>query len=245
VVISSLALAACNSKGAPPSTYTIGGIVVNLAGTRGGLVLQDNLQDNLSVNANGSFTFAATVASGGSYSVTISLQPSNPAQMCSVINRSGIATADVTIVEVNCGHNEWTWAKGPNTVSSHGVYGSLGIAAMNNNPGGRQLPVTWTDASGNLWLFGGYGFDSAGTISSMNDLWKYIAGQWTWISGPKLINQNGAYGVQGMPAPGNFPGARSVMSRWVDANGNLCLFGGYGFAEGTEGDLSDLWMYMP
>jgi hypothetical protein len=35
------------------------------------------------------------------------------------------------------------------------------------------------------------------------------------------------------------------MSRWTDKSGNLWLFGGYGIAGGTEGDLSDLWMYMP
>jgi hypothetical protein len=103
LVISPLALAACKSNGASPSTYTIGGTVVNLAGTRGGLILQDNLKDTLSVNANGTFTFANPVANGSPYSVTISAQPSNPAQTCGVTNGSGIATANVTNIEVNCG----------------------------------------------------------------------------------------------------------------------------------------------
>jgi len=35
------------------------------------------------------------------------------------------------------------------------------------------MPVNWTDASGNFWLFGGNGFDSAGTQGYLNDLWKY------------------------------------------------------------------------
>ena len=52
VMMLGLALSACSSKSAP--TFTVGGTVVNLAGTGGGgLVLQDNLQDNLTVNANG------------------------------------------------------------------------------------------------------------------------------------------------------------------------------------------------
>jgi hypothetical protein len=66
------------------------------------------------------------------------------------------------------------------------------------------------------------------------------------MSGSNLINQNGVYGTQGMIAPGNIPGARLVSSRWIDANGNVWMFGGYGVpASGTEGDLSDLWMYTP
>jgi hypothetical protein len=36
------------------------------------------------------------------------------------------------------------------------------------------------------------------------------------------------------------------VCRWVDANGNLWLFGGFGVpASGTEGNMNDLWMYMP
>ena len=103
VMMLGLALSACSSKSAP--TFTVGGTVVNLVGTGGGgLVLQDNLQDNLTVNANGSFTFANAVSSGGLYSVTISAQPSNPAQTCGVSGGSGIATADVTNIVVDCSH---------------------------------------------------------------------------------------------------------------------------------------------
>lgn len=33
--------------------------------------------------------------------------------------------------------------------------------------------MSWTDTSGNLWLFGGYQYDASGTRHEMNDLWKY------------------------------------------------------------------------
>src|SRR6202035_3034386 len=146
IVFAVLVLGACGGGGGSGSqtTYTIGGTVENLAVSGAGLVLQNNSKDSLSVNANGSFTFANSVASGTSYSVTISLQPSNPVQTCIVMSGSGIATADVTDIQVNCGHNEWTWQKGPSTTGNSGVYGTLGVAAATNNPGGRQTPVTWT-----------------------------------------------------------------------------------------------------
>ena len=42
--------------------YAVGGTITGLAGN--GLVLQNNLGDNLSITADGTFTFAAKVASG-------------------------------------------------------------------------------------------------------------------------------------------------------------------------------------
>ena len=54
-----------------------------------------------------------------------------------------------------------------------GIYGTLGIAAASNAPGARFSDVTWIDGSGNLWLFGGIGYDSTGVRSSLNDLWRY------------------------------------------------------------------------
>jgi uncharacterized repeat protein (TIGR03803 family) len=78
--------------------YTVGGTVTGLSGA--GLVLLDNGSDGLSIAANGSFTFATRIASGGSYNVTIFSQPPN--QNCAVINGSGTAIANVTNVQVTC-----------------------------------------------------------------------------------------------------------------------------------------------
>ena len=88
-----------NSRSAPV-TYTIGGTVSGLSGT--GLVLQNNGSNNLSVSANGSFTFTTAIASGGAYMVTVLTQPSNPAQTCGVTNGSGTASANVTRIQINC-----------------------------------------------------------------------------------------------------------------------------------------------
>jgi N-acetylneuraminic acid mutarotase len=142
-------------------------------------------------------------------------------------------------------NGQWTWESGFPIANLIGTYGTRGMAAPSNVPGSRQQAVSWTDASGSFWLFGGNGPDSTANTGLLNDLWKFSHGQWTWESGSNLINQNGVYGTLGSPAPGNIPGARLVMSPWIDANGNLWLVGGYGMAGGTEGDLSDLWMYTP
>jgi hypothetical protein len=144
---------------------------------------------------------------------------------------------------------EWTWVGGSNASVQPGTYGTQGVAASGNIPGSRNSAVSWTDASGNFWLFGGQGLDSTGAFGDLNDLWKYSAGQWTWVSGSNLVNQQGAYGKQGTASPNNFPGARDSAVSWTDAAGTLWLFGGESFVPQSQPpqpayvDLNDLWKY--
>jgi hypothetical protein len=81
-------------------TFTVGVAVTGLLGP--GLVLRDNGGDDLSVNADGNFTFATRVASGAPYNVTVVTQPSSPSQTCTVTNGTGtVGSANVTIA-VTC-----------------------------------------------------------------------------------------------------------------------------------------------
>lgn len=83
--------------------------------------------------------------------------------------------------EFNVSSKTWTWQKGSPSVGSGsggtggqaGVYGTLGTTASANTPGGRDSAAAWTDTSGNLWLFGGSGEDSAGNQGLLDDLWMY------------------------------------------------------------------------
>jgi N-acetylneuraminic acid mutarotase len=147
---------------------------------------------------------------------------------------------------------QWTWMGGPDEswseVDQLGIYGTQGTAAPGNLPGSRDSGMSWTDAEGNLWLFGGEGFSSVYTATSpyMNDLWKYSNGQWTWMDGSNVGGRTGTYGTLGTPAAGNNPGGRVGAATWIDASGNLWLFGGLGGdSAGNLGDLNDLWEYQP
>jgi N-acetylneuraminic acid mutarotase len=140
----------------------------------------------------------------------------------------------------------WTWMGGSKVVAHQGTYGTEGTAAAGNVPGARMGAVGWTDAAGNFWLFGGFGYNSAGEFGLLNDLWKYSGGQWTWMGGLNAADQKGRYGTQGTAAAGNVPGARHAAAGWTDAAGNFWLFGGNGFdSAGTPGLLNDLWKYEP
>ncbi len=115
------------------NTYTIGGTVTGLAGT--GLVLQNNLGNDLPVGANGAFVFTTPVASGAAYSVTVLTQPGTPTQTCLVTNGSGTVTnANVTDVSVNCMTNTFTVG---GTLS--GLAASSSLILQNN--GGDNLPL--------------------------------------------------------------------------------------------------------
>lgn len=115
-------LAACGSGGSgqrstpPPSappppppaqTYTLGGTVSGLSGS--GLVLQSNTGEQLSIDANGVFTFPTAIASGTDFAVTVGVQPTNPSQTCVVSSGAGTVNgANVTGIAVDCAVNAFT-----------------------------------------------------------------------------------------------------------------------------------------
>jgi N-acetylneuraminic acid mutarotase len=138
---------------------------------------------------------------------------------------------------------------GSNTVNAIGVYGTLGVASAGNVPGAREDAVSWTDKSGNFWLFGGLGFDSIGGPNGwLNDLWEFnpTTKEWTWMSGSNNYNASGVYGTLGTPSTNNVPGARYGAVSWTDLSGNFWLFGGEGYnSAGTFGNLNDLWEFSP
>ena len=158
---------------------------------------------------------------------------------------AGVVGELADLWEFNVSAHEWVWVGGSSTVDSAGVYGAKGIATASNLPGARQYAVSWVDATGNFWLFGGEGYDSTGSNGDLGDLWRYDpkSGQWTWESGSNTVGSTGFYGTQGVEASANVPGARVRSNAWTDAHGNLWLFGGVGYGSSGSAGLNDLWMY--
>jgi environmental stress-induced protein Ves len=112
--------------------YTAGGSVSGLEGT--GLVLQNNMGDDIPVNANGTFSFTPQ-NDGTGYSVTVKTQPSSKSQNCVVLDGTGtIAGANVTNVSVGCFTNKF---KVGGSVSGL----TAGTVVLTNN-GGDDLPIT-------------------------------------------------------------------------------------------------------
>src|SRR5881409_1999257 len=111
------------------NTFTVGGTISGLSGT---VVLRNNGGNDLTVSANGSFTFSAPVAQGSPYAVTVLTQPAG--QSCSVANGTGtVAGANVSNVAVSCAVNTFTVG---GTIS-----GLSGTVVLQNN-GGDNLTIS-------------------------------------------------------------------------------------------------------
>ena len=142
---------------------------------------------------------------------------------------------------------EWTWMAGSLSSNPTAVYGTEGTPSDSNVPGGRAESAGLVDFSGNLWLYGGYGYtaSSSGT-GSLNDLWEFDTTtlEWTWVSGSNAFDQRGSYGTEYVTAGGQAPGGRYGHNLWSDKAGNFWLFGGFAFDNtGLGGSLNDLWEF--
>jgi hypothetical protein len=102
----------------------------------------------------------------------------------------------------------------------------------------RALPTPYVALCEPWNMRSAYGFDEAGTLNYLNDLWKFDGTNWTWVKGSNVTAQSGDYGVKGVPAPSNMPGVRTESVSWIDANGHPWIFGGYGR------DGSGAWGYF-
>jgi hypothetical protein len=258
----------------PAVTFLIGGKVVGLLGkqptppnnaplTDNSFQLLNNGGDNRIIVQNGPFTFATPVNINGQYNLSVISGPSTQGQGCTLWNYKGTATANVTNIIVDCAHDDWTWINGGKTAGIDGtpIYGSFPPTApptapnpFTNTPGTRDGGATWTDAAGNLWLFGGEGFELSGNTSPdtasgfLNDLWVCAVGagdfcQWqdteAPVSGLFPISQH-----EDIPTSGSRPGGRQGSATWVGGGTNLYLFGGQGIDSNfAEGLLGDLWKF--
>ena len=118
----------------PPDTFSIGGTVDGLPSGMS-VVLQNNGADDLTVDADGDFTFGDELEEGDDYEVTVLTQP-GPGQVCTVTDGSGtVGTADVTDVTVTC--------QAQATFSIGGTVNGLatGASVVLQNNGGNDLTV--------------------------------------------------------------------------------------------------------
>jgi uncharacterized protein YxeA len=126
---------------------------------------------------------------------------------------------------------QWTplTSYGTHTVNAAGVYpATVGACGSSCRPGCRKDAATWKDpATGIFYLFGGWGYDSAGTAGLLNDVWSFqpTAPSWSWLSGSKFTNANVTYHTLGAISAQNNPGGRFAAAA-AAKNGQLWLHGG-------------------
>ncbi len=152
--------------------------------------------------------------------------------------------------------NQWTWVGGADNEYLP-VHGTQGQFAPENYPGYRFGASGWTDAAGNLWLFGGMTIriavgptDAAGLpLPHMtNDIWKYDTSlrQWMWLKGANSAITTTSYGMKGVPDSANMPRSRVGAVSWNDNLDNFWFMGGDSNPNVTRsGAQNDIWRYEP
>jgi 6-phosphogluconolactonase len=187
-----LALSGCPITGG--AKYTVGGTVTGLSGS--GLTLELNGSDGLTFNASGGFVFGTRLANGAAYSVTVSTQPSNPTQTCSVRNGSGAidktSVANVIIACTQTGRFAYIANRQSNSISAFGI-----------DPGtGALLPLSGSPFASN-------GTTPTALIVDPNGQFLYVANSGSNTVSVYSINATtGGLSAVGQPvATGTGPGA--------------------------------------
>ncbi|WP_141731750.1 kelch repeat-containing protein [Oligoflexus tunisiensis] len=137
----------------------------------------------------------------------------------------------------------WTFLNGDNLVNQPGAVGQ---------PSAREGAMSWTDAAGDFWMFGGYGhaLDPVnGNMGRLNDLWSYDPNSNTWArrGGPNYIEGWLVNGLRGVSSSHIWPGARTQAAAWQSPDGKFWMFGGDGLSSmyAGGGSMNDLWTFDP
>ncbi|MCX7554183.1 FG-GAP repeat protein [Marinicella sp. S1101] len=134
------------------NNFTIGGSITGLADGNG-VVLQNNLTDDLVINTDSSFTFSMGLDDLSDYSVTVLTQPTTPNQTCTVTGGSNndgsgtLAGADVTDISVTCVTNQYDVNVEVSNLIGDGVSFSNGVDTLTFNSNGTQTISTLDDGS--------------------------------------------------------------------------------------------------
>jgi len=175
----------------PGYNYTVSGTVSAMAGT--GLVLQNNGGDDLSISANGAFSFKTTLTDGSAYNVTVKpgSQPTSPDQVCTVSNESGtINSGPVSNIVVDCSMNSTTVTIDPTnsfvymsnykaaSVSAYAIDKTITFGALNTITGSPFTAGTYPNT---------VTIDSTGAFAYVSNVMSGTVSVYTIGSGGALI----------------------------------------------------------
>ena len=156
-------------------------------------------------------------------------------------NSGGISGELNDLWEYDPSTNNWTWIGGDDAINSFGIYGTINVTSVGNNPGARESGQIQT-INNKAYLFGGRGYASSGGFQNLNDTWEYdfVTNQWTWKKGISTGGNSGVAGSYGVEDPANYPIARYYATSWTLSD-KLYVFSGTPFGP----EYNDLWEYNP
>ncbi|AVQ85061.1 MULTISPECIES: lactonase family protein [unclassified Variovorax] len=202
------------------------------------VVLQNNAGDDLTVTANGTFSFATPVASGAGYGVTVKTQPA-AAQTCVAHGAFGtVGASDVTSVEVRCtdvglSRFAYTPNEGSNNASAFEIGAGGSLPAPTTVAAGSSPQHMTVDPSGRYAYVAGLLSSTVFVFSIDPGTGALLLVQTVFVNSARFI----AIEPQGRFA--YVLGNRSVVQFAIDsATGQL----GAATSFATGGSPNDFWM---
>ncbi len=114
------------------SSFSLGGTVSGLGA--GSVAISVNSGQNLTLSANGSFSFPNTLANGTAYAVTITTQPS--AYHCDLSNGTGTIASTVSNLSISCSAKKLIYLTSPVAANFGGIAGADGLCDTNKPSAG-------------------------------------------------------------------------------------------------------------
>lgn len=126
-------------------------------------------------------------------------------------------------------NNTWAYFAGRSTVNDGPVYGNLTVASANNMIGARRYPaVSFNNATGLLYMHGGFGFGPSNVLGILNGFWSFDVRTrlWTFLSGSmSSANVLPTFGALLNANSTNNPGSRDNAGSFC-VGGRFFVFGG-------------------
>ena len=89
--------------------------------------------------------------------------------LCCILGQSWRAHGQLALTYEFTTASNWTWVGGSKLTAQYGLYGTKGIAASKNVPGGRYSHAMVIDpASGDIYVFGGSGYSTASSSKQIS-----------------------------------------------------------------------------
>jgi hypothetical protein len=218
------------------NTYVVGGTVTGLPNPLTGnqLILSDNGTDPLTLGANGAFQFAIPVASGGTYSVTVTTQPGNVTligtlsqtqYVCNVAGATGpVTNAAINSVVVTCIQADgfaYVTNATDNTVTDFVIDGTTGAILPFGTVSAGTTPASVAAFTGpNYPNSGGWAYVAN---SGSSNLSSYSIDVNTGVlTSPSTVAQAGATGASSL-IPGAFNSTTNTFYVTNPGSGNLSV----------------------
>lgn len=121
-------------------SYFISGTIAGLEGD--GLLLDLNGDQLLEIAANGIFKFPQELLDNQQYEVAVAINPSNPGQICSVLNEGGVVSgANVTNIQVTCVTDEYDLEIEVSGIEGSGLVVETGAGQVFNVPSDTTVVI--------------------------------------------------------------------------------------------------------